>query len=219
MSRISVIFDLDGTLLDTLVDLAETCNEVLLHHNFPTHSTSAYKKFVGHGLRILMTQCTPAGTEERIIQRCCTMFTELYARNWKRNSCPYAGINDMLAALKTHGVMLAVLSNKPHDFTKLFVDEFFLPGQFSLIYGQREGFPKKPDPTVALEIASKFAVRPQETFFVGDSGVDIQTGRAAGMRTAGVSWGFRSIQELTENNADILVHNPLELQQYVLSFT
>ncbi len=219
MTCLSVIFDLDGTLLDTLVDLAETCNEVLLHHNFPTHSTLAYKEFVGYGLRVLMKKSTPAGTEDRIIHQCCALFSELYSRNWKRNSCPYAGISDMLSALKAHGVKLAVLSNKPHDFTRLFVYEFFVPGQFSIVYGQRDGFPKKPDPTVALEIASRFAIRPQEMLFVGDSGVDIQTGKAAGMQTAGVSWGFRSRQELAKNNADILVHNPLELQQYVLSIS
>jgi phosphoglycolate phosphatase len=219
MPCLSVIFDLDGTLLDTLADLAETCNEVLVSHHFPTHSAVKYKKFVGDGLQMLMKRITPIGTEDSIIQQCCISFTRRYSRTWKRNSCPYEGINDMLSALKRQGVMLAVLSNKPHEFTKLFVDEFFPHEQFSIVYGQRDGFPKKPDPTVALEIASRFGVRPQDTIFVGDSGVDIQTGKAAGMLTAGVSWGFRSLRELTENNADILVHNPLELQQYVLSST
>jgi phosphoglycolate phosphatase len=217
MPCLSVIFDLDGTLLDTLADLAETCNLVLEGHHFPTHSADNYKNFVGDGLQMLMKRITPVGTEDRIIQQCCISFSRLYSQRWKRNSCPYEGINDMLSALKRQGVMLAVLSNKPHEFTRLFVDEFFPHGQFSIVYGQRDGFPKKPDPTVALEIASRFGTRPQDTLFVGDSGVDIQTGKAAGMLTAGVSWGFRSRQELTENNADILVHNPLELQQYVLS--
>jgi phosphoglycolate phosphatase len=124
----------------------------------------------------------------------------------------------MLAALSKHGVRLAVLSNKPHDFTRLFVEEFFPNGEFSIVYGQRDGFPKKPDPAVALEIATLLDARPQEMLFVGDSGVDIQTGKAAKMMTAGVAWGFRSVEELTENNPDILVNNPLELQQYVLSF-
>ena len=166
-----------------------------------------------------MKRITPVGTEEVLLQQCCKLFTELYSQNWKRNSCPYIGINDMLSALKSHGVKLAVLSNKPHEFTKLFVDECF-PGElFSIVYGQREGFPKKPDPAVALEIAAQFGVHPQDTLFVGDSGVDIMTGKAADMMTAGVSWGFRSVQELTDNNADIIVHNPLELERYVLSTT
>jgi phosphoglycolate phosphatase len=215
----SIIFDLDGTLLDTLDDLAETCNEVLEYHHFPTHPTGAFKNFIGDGLQNLIKKIAPVGTEENIIQQCCALFREQYSRNWKRNSCPYEGINDMLSALKKHGIDLAILSNKPHEFTKLFIDEFFPGGLFPIVYGQRDGFPKKPDPTVALEIAAQLGVRPQDTLFVGDSGVDILTGKAANMMTAGVSWGFRSVQELTDNNADIIVHNPLELEQYVLSST
>lgn len=219
MPCLSIIFDLDGTLLDTLHDLAETCNEVLLYNRFATHPIGSYKTFVGDGLQMLIRKITPVGTEEKVVQQCCTLFTKLYTQNWMRNSCPYDGINDMLAALQKNGVNLAILSNKPHEFTKLFVDKFFPKRQFTVVYGQRDGFPKKPDPTVALEIAAQFGTRPQDTLFVGDSGVDIKTGKAAGMKTAGVSWGFRSVRELTENNADIIVHNPLELQQYVLSST
>ncbi|MCP4340573.1 MAG: HAD family hydrolase [Desulfobulbaceae bacterium] len=186
---------------------------------FGIHPTVDYKEFIGNGLQILMKRIAPVGTEEMVLEQCCKLFTEQYSQNWKRNSCPYEGINDMLSALKSHGVKLAVLSNKPHKFTKLFVDECF-PGElFSIVYGQREGFPKKPDPAVALEIAAQFGVHPQDTLFVGDSGVDIMTGKAADMMTAGGSWGFRSLQELTNNNADIIVHNPLELERYVLSTT
>lgn len=219
MPCLSVIFDLDGTLLDTLFDLAATCNDVLAAQHFPTHPMQAYKTFVGDGLHALMQKITPADADEEVIKKCCVLFTRRYSRNWKRNSCPYAGINDMLSALQKHGLMLAVLSNKPHEFTKLFVDHFFSPGLFSIVYGQRDGFPKKPDPSVALDIAAKFGTRPGETLFVGDSGVDIMTGKAAYMVTAGVSWGFRSVQELNEHKADIIVHNPLELEQYVLSAT
>jgi phosphoglycolate phosphatase len=219
MSYLSVIFDLDGTLLDTLDDLAATCNEVLEYHNFPTHPVVAFKTFVGDGLQILMHKITPVGTSEMVLQQCCELFTKRYSQNWKRNSCPYDGINDMLSALKGHGVMLAVLSNKPHEFTKLFVDEFFPQGFFSIVCGQRHGFPKKPDPMVALNIAIQLGVLPRETLFVGDSGVDIMTGKAAEMGTVGVSWGFRSVEELTENNADIIVNSPLELEKYVLSCT
>ncbi len=219
MPYLSVIFDLDGTLLDTIVDLAETCNEVLALQHFPTHPIPAYKTFVGDGLQSLIRRITPADTDDIVLRQCCTLFAEQYARNWKRNSCPYGGISDMLSALKKHGILLAVLSNKPHEFTKLFVDEFFPPGLFSIVYGQREGVPKKPDPTVALEIAEILGSRPQDTIFVGDSGVDMMTGKTAGMIAAGVSWGFRSVQELTDNKADIIVHNPMELEQYVLFST
>jgi phosphoglycolate phosphatase len=219
MAYTAVIFDLDGTLVNTLVDLADTCNEVLDYYHFPTHPTIAFKTFVGDGLQMLIKRISPVGTEEKVLQQCCELFTLLYSQNWKRNSCPYEGISDMLSALKKHSVMLAVLSNKPHEFTKLFVEKFFSHELFSIVYGQRNGFPKKPDPIVALGIASQFGSRPEDTLFVGDSGLDIQTGKAAGMGTVGVSWGFRGAKELTDNNVDAIVHNPLELQKYVLSFT
>jgi len=217
MTYSSVIFDLDGTLLDTLTDLAETGNDVLDKYNFPRHRQDAYKHFVGDGLAVLMQRITPPGTTEKVLQQCCTLFTELYSQNWRRNSCPYAGINDMLSALKSRAVLLTVLSNKPHEFTRYLIDEFFPEKPFAMVYGQRNGFPKKPDPTVALQIAKECGTRPQEMLFVGDSAVDIRTGNAAGMATAGVSWGFRSVQELMENNADVIVNSPLELEQYVLS--
>ncbi len=219
MPYLSVIFDLDGTLLDTLVDLADTCNEVLAMHQFPPHPTQTYKNFVGDGLHNLIRRIVPLDTDDNVLHQCSTLFTERYTQNWKRNSCPYSGINAMLSALKKHGIMLAVLSNKPHEFTKLFVDEFFPQGFFSIVYGQREGVPRKPDPTAALEIIKRFGVLPQNTVFVGDSGVDMMTGKAAGMIAAGVSWGFRSVQELNDSNADIIVHNPLELEHYVLFST
>lgn len=207
---------MDGTLLDTLADLAESCNEVLTRQHFPTHPLPAYKGFIGDGLATLIKRMTPAGTADTVVQRCAALFTEIYSQNWKRKCCLYDGIDAMLAALKEHGIPLAILSNKPHEFTTLFVDEFFPEGLFAIIYGQRTGFPKKPDPTVALEIVERLGVRPQDSLFVGDSGVDMKTAKAAGMTAAGVSWGFRSVDELTDNNADIIVYHPSELQQYVL---
>lgn len=216
MRHLSIIFDLDGTLLDTLADIADSCNEVLIQHHFPTHPLPAYKGFVGNGLYTLIERMTPADTADHVIQGCAALFTEIYSQNWKRKSCLYDGINAMLSALKGHGKQLAVLSNKPHEFTTLCVDEFFPEGLFSIVYGQRTGFAKKPDPTVALTIAAHLSSRPQDTVFVGDSGVDMKTAKAAGMTAVGVSWGFRSVEELRVNKADIIVHNPLELEQYVL---
>lgn len=212
----SIIFDMDGTLLDTLADLADACNEVLIRHNFPSHPLPAYKGFVGDGLHTLIKRITPAGTSDMVLQQCTALFNEIYRQNWNRKSCPYDGINAMLSALKKQGILLAILSNKPHEFTTLFVDHYFPEGLFRIVYGQRTGFPKKPDPTVALKITERLGTRSQDTVFVGDSGVDMQTAKAAGMTAAGVSWGFRSVQELTDNNADIIVHHPLELEHYVL---
>lgn len=217
MTYSSVIFDLDGTLLDSLEGLANTCNNVLVSHNFPTHPLGAYQEFVGDGLEILMVRCLPKYTSHTVVLQCCIMFKELYALNWKKTCCAYDGIETMLTTLRKAGCKLSVLSNKPHEFTRLIVKEMFPADMFAVVYGQREGLPKKPDPSVALEIARHHGCSPRETLFVGDTGIDIQTGKAALMVTAGVSWGFRTVQELQDNSADLIVHHPSELVEYVLS--
>lgn len=215
MKCLSIIFDLDGTLLDTLQDIAETGNAVLAQHGFPIHPHEEYKHFVGDGLSILMQRITPPGTKTQLIERCCQLFLLLYSDNWSNNCRPYKGVEGMLAAIKEKGVNMSVLSNKPHAFTKLFVDRFFSGMSFSFVLGQREGFAKKPDPTIALDIAKKMKTYPSEMFFVGDTATDIQTGKASGMMTVGVTWGFRSANELHAENPDILINNPMELLQYV----
>jgi phosphoglycolate phosphatase len=215
MPCLSIIFDLDGTLLDTLNDIAETANAVLVRHGFPVHPHEAYKRFVGDGLYTLTKRITPQGTDESRVISCYKLFLELYAKNWSNTCRPYLGIEDLLAAIKKQGLSMAVLSNKPHEFTKLFVERYF-PGEiFSHVYGQREGFAKKPDPRVALEIAERQGVRPEQVFFVGDTGIDIRTGKASGMITVGVTWGFRSIDELQQEHPDIIINSPLELLHYV----
>lgn len=214
----SIIFDLDGTLLDTLAGLAETCNTVLTGYGFPQHGQDQYRQFVGDGLTTLMERTTPAGTKRPVVEACCARFTELYAKSWRASCAPYAGIREMLAALRAKSFHLAVLSNKPHAFTSLIVDEIFPGGIFAQVYGQRDGFAKKPDPHVALGIAARFGSPPAETVFVGDSAVDIRTGKAAGMTTVGVAWGFRRREELMENNADIIINSPVELLDHVVPF-
>lgn len=215
MSYSSIIFDLDGTLLDTLSDIAETANSVLVHHGFPVHSKQEYKGFVGDGLRALMGRITPLGTHETIIDSCYQLFIQMYSNNWRNNCRPYDGIVDMLAALKQRGFSLAVLSNKPHTFTKLFVDNYFSRDTFIYVYGQSEEFAKKPDPGVALAIAESLGIHPKKMLFVGDTPIDIQTGKASGMMTIAVTWGFRSINELQKEKPDIIINHPKELLQYV----
>jgi len=215
MRHTSIIFDLDGTLLDTLAGLVITGNEVLARYGFPSHVSEKYRYFVGDGLKTLMERITPAGTGKYVLDECCGLFSDLYAKNWKFSCVPYDGVPEMLATLRKNSFPLAVLSNKPHAFTSLIVEDFFPGGIFSLVYGQRDGFAKKPDPEVALEIAARFGSRPSETVFVGDSGVDIRTGKAAGMMTVGVAWGFREREELMENKADIIINSPMELLHHV----
>jgi phosphoglycolate phosphatase len=212
----SIIFDLDGTLLDTLRDLAQSANKVLQSHGFAIHDEQDYKMFVGSGLQQLITRIVPQASSDELIERCCQEFVEIYTSNWKSNCCPYPGVTDMLSTLKRRDIKMAVLSNKPHLLTPLFIDEFFPAETFELVYGQRPEFAKKPDPVVPLQIAAKLGTSPENTFFVGDSAIDMQTASNAGMRSVGVTWGFRSETELRDNKAEIIINHPLELLNYVI---
>jgi len=219
MTYLSIIFDLDGTLLDTLDDIAESVNMVLTSHGFPPHQTEAYKIFLGNGLHNLISRSVPEATGESVIHDCCGAFGEIYSKNWKKNCSLYKGINTMLTDLSAQGLKLAVLSNKPHAFTCMFVDEFFDKDMFQLVFGQRDGVGKKPHPAGALNIATLLEIQPEKILFIGDSDVDIMTGKAAGMGTIGVSWGYRNVKELEENKADFIVNSPMEIVEYVLSTT
>ncbi|MBW2658850.1 MAG: HAD family hydrolase [Deltaproteobacteria bacterium] len=215
----SIIFDLDGTLLDTLTDIVESVNSVLTEHQFPIHTRKTYKTFLGDGHHNLITRSVPESTSEPVILKCCDSFTDIYAKTWMKNCCPYAGVNTMLNSFSDQQIKLAVLSNKPHAFTRKFVERF-LPGKiFSAVFGQRDEVEKKPHPAGALAIAAILGQAPAEILFVGDSDIDIKTGKAAGMGTVGVSWGYRPVKELIENRADIIVNSPLEIVEYVLSAT
>lgn len=219
MTHLSIIFDLDGTLLDTLDNISDTANQVLSELQMGQHSREAYKKFVGDGLRTLMQRSCPSNTDDKTIDHSCTLFSKIYAENWRMNCRPYDGILELLSALKELDVPLAVLSNKPHTFTKLFTDEFLPDNMFQAVYGQRDGFAKKPDPAIALEIAKELGVEPSRTIFVGDTAVDIETGKNGGMFTAGVLWGFRDKKELTAAHADFIISHPMELVAHVVSLT
>lgn len=212
-----IVFDLDGTLLDTLYDLAHACNTVLRECGYPHHPVEDYRYFVGDGLRVLMERITPAGTSQAELDRCCELFTSYYSRCWDANSRPYADIDNMLTQLRGRGVRLAVLSNKPHQFTGMCVDRFFSEHRFAVVLGQREGIGRKPDPAGALEIAGILGVRPDECLYVGDTATDMQTGKSAGMFTIGVLWGFRDIEELRQHHADMIVSSPMEIVEYVIS--
>ncbi len=216
MHKKTVIFDLDGTLLDTLADLAYAGNAVLAEYGFPEHPVDKYKYFVGDGMRVLIERIVPSTCTLEEINTCCAAFNRIYGECWDRSTTLYSGVQDMLKRLTNEGVRLAILSNKPHQFTTACVKRFFPQQRFDLVFGQRDDVKKKPDPAGALEIAEKLGVQPSECVYVGDTAVDMQTGKSAGMFTVGVLWGFRTLRELQENKADLIVHHPMEIVDHVI---
>ncbi len=214
----AVLFDLDGTLLDTLEDLANAGNRVLAARSLPVHPVAAYRYFVGDGIATLVERILPPShrtTEE--IARTVTAFQCEYAKNWHVHSAPYAGIAAMLDALVAAGLRLAVLSNKPEDFTRLCVERLLAPWSFAPVFGQRPGVPKKPDPAGALAAARELRLTPEEILYVGDTSIDMRTARSAGMDPVGVLWGFRGAEELRSAGAARLIRDPAELPPIALS--
>lgn len=212
-----LIFDLDGTLLDTLDDLADAANATLSHFGFPVHEVDAYRYFVGEGLQTLMLRIIPEQeADEKKLILYMEKFAEIYRTTWNKRSVPYQGIPEMLAALSHEGLKLAVLSNKPHAFTKICVETFFPDNPFLYVYGQRDGVPKKPDPAGAIELAVKMGLQVSEIIYVGDTATDMKTGNGAGMKTIGVEWGFRDRVELENNDAWKIVATPAEVVAYAL---
>ncbi|MBM9520093.1 HAD family hydrolase [Desulforhopalus vacuolatus] len=214
MKNQAVIFDLDGTLVDTLVDLAETCNAILADFGFLPHPVDDYRYFVGNGLRRMIEQILPEGEEGKVEQG-LVLFQTLYAKNWQKNAVPYAGIHEALQGLSRRGLQLAVLSNKPHDFTCMFVDHYFPEKPFRLVYGQQPGGPRKPDPAMAIRILEELKCDAENSVFVGDTAMDILTGVRAGMKTIGVKWGFREEKELRDSGASVIIQQPSQLLEQI----
>ena len=208
----AVLFDLDGTLLDTLEDLANAGNRVLADQSLPIHPLYAYRYFVGAGIATLVERILPESHRQpEVIASTVAEFEQVYAENWHDRSAPYAGIPEMLDQLVANGLQLAILSNKPDDFTRLCVEKLLPRWPFAPIFGQRPGVPKKPDPAAALEAAQRLNCSPQEILFVGDTSIDMYTARSAGMDPVGVLWGFRGAEELKAAGAGWLIHHPREL--------
>lgn len=211
-------FDLDGTLVDTLESLAYFCNQSLKKFGFSEIETEKYKQLVGSGAKNLVK-----GMLKTVGDCECTMFDKVYEDYIKayHENClylakPYDGINEMLYELKEKGVKLAVLSNKPHESTVKIIKGIFGEDMFCYCAGNREGVPRKPDPTALLSIAKELSVSAKDGVYVGDSGSDMETGKNAGMMSIGVLWGFRDGGELLENGADILVSTPEQITKAVL---
>jgi phosphoglycolate phosphatase len=210
----AAIFDLDGTVLDTVDDLADSMNEALVAHGLPTHSREAFFHFVGNGVMDLVRRTLPEdirGDEDRLA-KIAASYRESYQRLWNHKTTPYPGISEMLERLQASGLPMAVLSNKPQHFTELCIRHYFPQIRFEPLWGQRDTVPRKPDPTAALDIAQHWGLSPSEIAFVGDTDTDMKTATNAGMFRVGVTWGFRNAAELREHGADVLCGTAAELE-------
>ncbi|MCT7538605.1 HAD family hydrolase [Aliarcobacter cryaerophilus] len=210
----TVIFDLDGTLLDSIEDIASSMNKVLESLQLPTHKIEDYKHFVGGGVDILVENALSNQSKEikdEVIKR----FKIEYDGKLHSKTLPYDGIYELLDGLKKLDINLAVLSNKPHEFTVSYVNHFFKNYNFKEIHGQKKDVPKKPDPKAALDIVKCLDSSCENTYFIGDTKIDMQTAKSANMTAIGVLWGFRDEKELRDFGADFIVSNPLEILKII----
>ena len=206
-----LIFDLDGTLVDSLEGIASSLNHALATAGFPVHPLSAVRGFIGNGARILIQRAAPAGSDESRIESLEKAFKDHYDLHWPAGTIPYDGISPLLETLQSRGYPLAVLSNKPHPFTVDMVSRIFPTIRFTAILGQRAGIAHKPDPTGAIEIASDFGLAPGDCIIIGDSTMDIDTAHNAGMDSIAVTWGFHDRERLINSQPGRIVENPEEI--------
>ena len=212
MSKIrAVLFDLDGTLSNTLDDLAASVNHALSVHGFPTHEVAAYRYFVGNGAYLMIQRALPeTARDDATVCRLRETFLEHYSVHSQDKTGPYDGVTELVAALRKAGYATAVVTNKPDVAAQAIVASMF-PGLFDVVIGQREGVPIKPDPAMPRLVMAKLGVTPEECLFMGDSNVDIRTGVGCGAHPVGVLWGFRDREELLEAGAKDLIAKPDEL--------
>ena len=215
-SKKLVIFDLDGTLLDTVLDLAAATNHALQSCGFPIHPSEAYYNFVGRGINNLFRAALPEPnrTEENV-SRMRSFFIPYYNSHNTDRSHPYTGIPELLHELTKANVALAVASNKYQQATEKLIHHFFPETPFAVVLGQREGFPMKPDPAIVNLIRERTGMQSDEVLYVGDSGIDMQTAANAGVESVGVTWGFRPVNELNENGACHLADTPKEIFGFI----
>ncbi len=211
-----VLFDLDGTLVNSLYDLADSCNYALESLGFPTHETEKYKYFVGNGIPKLIERILPADKlTEELHKKALDVFINRYREHFVDKTCLYEGISELVENLKEKGLKIGVVSNKAHEMAVRVVEKLFPYGTFDTVYGKIEDFPTKPDSALTLRVISEMGAKPCETVFIGDSGMDAKTAVNAGCIGIGVLWGFRGKDELLENGADYIVGKPEEILKII----
>jgi len=212
----AVLFDLDGTLADTIDDLAGAVNRSLARRGLPEHELELFKLMVGDGFRRLIARALPEDRRgEDYIEAMRAEAAADYAGRCLERTRPYPGIRELLSALAERGIPFGVISNKPDELAKKVVSGLFPFAAFALVRGESPAFPRKPDPASALDACARLGVEPGQTLYLGDSGVDMRTAKAAGIFALGALWGFRSEAELRDAGADALLEAPLDLIQYL----
>lgn len=212
----AILFDLDGTLLDTLQDLADSVNYALDKLGFETHRPEAFNYFIGNGAEMLVKRALPSQSQDKeTIAKCLCLFRTHYKQAWRSNTKPYPGITKMLLELQNCNMPMAILSNKPDEFTKLMTADILPSIDFSIVQGSAEGVPLKPDPAAAIAISESMNIAAENFLYLGDTGTDMQTAVAAGMYPVGVLWGFRDAEELKANGAKDLLQKPSQIQDII----
>ena len=208
----AVLFDLDGTLINTLRDIADSTNNSLLRLGFPPHEIAAYKYFIGDGREMLALRVLPEKHRNKeTIGKLVSLINEEYDQFWRQHSFPYNGIPELLDQLTARKIKMAVLSNKAHYFTEIMVKQILAQWHFDLIIGISSEVAAKPNPEATQRIAQYFKIKPGQFIFLGDTGTDMKTATAAGMYPVGALWGFRTAEELISGGAKRLVTCPLDL--------
>ncbi|MCM1329192.1 MAG: HAD-IA family hydrolase [Ruminococcus sp.] len=207
----TIIFDLDGTLLDTLADLADAANYTMAEMGFPAHPQESFRYFVGNGVPKLLERCLPEDRRSpENIETARRIFAERYNAHFADKTRPYAGIEELLKSLGQSGVKMAVASNKSDEFTRAMVKNFF-GDTFDIVQGGKADVPKKPAPDIVFGIMERLGAVPENTYFAGDSNVDMYTAKNAGITAIGCLWGFRTKEELVDGGADFLAEKPSDI--------
>lgn len=215
MPFLAALFDLDGTLLDSIQDIAGCANDVLGRWRLQQFSVEQIKAYVGDGAANLARKLLPAELRDgETVSRFLGEYAELYRQRWNASTSMYEGVPEMLSELERRGIPMAVLSNKRDDFAKLCVRELLPSWRFAAVQGESSSVPVKPDPSGALALARQLDVDPARCLFVGDSEIDVETARRAGMGFVGVAWGFRSRRQLEEAGARTIISSPPELLKF-----
>jgi phosphoglycolate phosphatase len=216
MSIKLICFDLDGTLLDTLGDIAMSMNQALIDHHFRPYETDRYKKFAGSGVNQLVLRALSAQNQDDTLLESVLKAYRVYYGLWREQTTrPYPGIRSMLADLARLNIKAAVLSNKPQSDTEKVIEHYFPGYPFAAVYGKRPELPLKPDPTSLNELIRMFGIRKDELLFIGDTDVDMMTAKNAGVTPVGVAWGFREPPELILAGAALVITAPDELIQWI----